>query len=209
LTALGVLFALGDPRAPLLAHERLLRIQELVTTKWGLLQGGWLRDAELLWIEAFELLDLDADAIEDLALLIAQGVCGRAEANEVLWDLLTNYGVDGPLGDLSAKTSNMVTMARRRLDAPPRDHRDMARWSWRNAWFPKNEDFSPMRVPRDRRSRGDAQGRPLRPPACWVPPPPPPDAPQAQQAASSSQASGWGASAGSSEGRMTMRRQGR
>ncbi len=199
LTALGLLQALGDPRAPLLAHTRLMGMRRLATTDWGLVQGGWWQDAEDLWREAFEYLELDADAVEDLMLLAAQGVCGRAEANEILWSLLTHYGVETPLRDLSSFTSNRVTLARRAIDMPPRDHPDMQRWSWRNAYYPRHPEFSPTQVPRDRRSQGDPQGRPLKPPACWVPPPPPP-APQGPSAASapSGAASSSGAPTGPS-----------
>jgi len=92
LTTLGMLQHLGDPRVPLLAHTRLRRIQFLVTQRWGLIQGGWLPEAEALWAECIELLELDADAVQDLMLLVAQGIAGRSEANEILWDLLTPAG---------------------------------------------------------------------------------------------------------------------
>ncbi len=192
----------------MLAHDRLRRMQFLLTERWGIIQGGWLPEAEALWAECLELLELDADAIQDLMLLVAQGVAGRAEANEILWDLMTRLGIEG-LRDLSPKASNMVTLARRNIDAPPPNHPDMEDWTWRKAWFPRNPAFAPTSVPRDRRSHGDPQGRPLRPPACWVPPPPPPSAPPSQQGAAASSAGASSSSGAPPAGRAFPRRQGR
>ena len=193
---------------PLLAHTRLRRIQFLVTQKWGLIQGGWLPEAEALWAECIELLELDADAVQDLMLLVAQGIAGRSEANEILWDLLTRWGVEG-MRDISHKASNLVTIARRSLDAPPPNHPDMQKWTWRNAWYPRNLAFSPGSVPRDRRSKGDPQGRPLRPPACWVPPGPPPAGPPSQQGSAASYGGASSSSGAPAASRPFPRRSGR
>ena len=184
LTALGVLKRERCPWYPFLEWRQRMDLKHLLTEAWPSLQGGKDRLALEDWKKAVETLELDGEAIQDLFLLIAQGRAGRAEANEILWDLMSHWAlVDRDHRDLSRKCSSMVNWARKIIDRPPATHEDRAKWTYRASMYPRNAAFDPFEVPADPRVLTGRGGVPLRPPACWGAPPPPPY-PQAPPAAS-------------------------
>ena len=93
LTSLGLLKKHNDPRFEWLEWRYLKDLEEFATFDWAVLQGGWDDHATSKWVQALETLELDGDAARDLFLLCQQGVAGRAEANEILWYLLTEWGL--------------------------------------------------------------------------------------------------------------------
>ena len=118
----------------------------------------------------FWCLELDRKAQMDPMLLAHQGEVGRYEANDILWNLLSVWAPKPDYQDLSNKTSSMVTLARKRIDRPPRDHRDMWGWSWSRYCEPQHPQWSPKAVPRDPFGilvKTGPGGVPLPPPDCW------------------------------------------
>ena len=199
LTSLGVLQRIGSPYYKFLEYHQRMRIWRLLVEDWGSMQGASDADAVSAWQVALEILELDREAIEDIFLLVAQGDPGRAEANEILWTLLAELSLaDPPHRDLSRKCSSMVTDARKRIDRPPRDHRDRQWWSWKKAIYPRDPVWAAAAVPRDPRLLTGPGGVPLRPPACWAPPPPPAPAPAAHGTPGPSRPSGASGSSGPS-----------
>lgn len=188
LTALGHLVTLGHPAAEYMEYRRLKGIHALLTTRWPLIQGGYNAEALEAWSDAMDLMDIDAAACEDLALLASQGVAGRTQANEIVWKGLSNLALEPGHRDFSRKISNLVTLARRLIDRPPTWHEDARSWSWERALRPRTLEFAPTSVPRDPRVVTGPRGRPLRPPACWGAPPPPPP----PEGAERTRASRWG-----------------
>ena len=123
-----------------------------------------------LWLEIFVVLELDRKAQCELMLLAHSGEVGRAEANEVLWEILSAWALDHEYLDLSSKVSSLVKRARRNFDRPPRDHRDREWWSWECLRVPRHPHFGPRGAPRWGEfaiARGP-RGEPLPPPNCWV-----------------------------------------
>ena len=205
LTALGVLKREKCPWYAFLEWRQRKDLHSLLTESWPSIQGGKDRLALENWRKAVETLELDGEAIQDLFLLIAQGRAGRAEANEILWDLMSHWAlVDRDHRDLSRKCSSMVSTARRCIDRPPARHEDRVSWTYRASMFPRNSAFDPLEVPADPRVLTGRGGVPLRPPACWgAPPPPPPPvqqappwAPQAPQDPQAPPTRSWGTSGG-------------
>ena len=136
----------------------------------ALVQGGVDDEAQAKWIEILQSLELDAKAMWDLMLLAHQGEAGRAEANEILWVLLSDVALDPEYRDMPNKTSTLVGKARKHLDRPPRRHDDKNFWTWSHYWEPRNPAFAPSAVPRG--AFGiftTVDGRPLLPPQCWRP----------------------------------------
>ena len=71
-------------------HQFLLSVRRALTYDWGIIQSG--QDLKTLsrWMDLFELLELDDKAQKDLMLLVHLSEAGRAEANEILWTLLSD-----------------------------------------------------------------------------------------------------------------------
>ena len=65
-------------------HQFLVWVLEVLTVRWGLVQGGYDMRALGLWSEIFMTLELDRKASADLMLLVHEGEAGRCEANEIL-----------------------------------------------------------------------------------------------------------------------------
>ena len=153
-----------------------------LTTLWPRLQGGTSQEDLELWQRIFVVLEFDRKAQIDLMLLVHSGECGRAEANEILWTILSVWALKPDYQDLSNKVSPLVRDARRAFDRPPRKHEDYWKWHWALGWQPRHPHWSPLAVPRDATLHTGPAGLPLAPPACWGPPlrqpPAGPDGPQ-------------------------------
>ena len=107
-------------------HKFLIWVHEILTRHWGTVQGGTSERALHLWQEIFMTLELDRKAQGDLMLLAHEGLVGRSEANEILWELLSVWALKPEYEDLSHKVTNMVYIARKNLDRPPRTTRTAA-----------------------------------------------------------------------------------
>ena len=197
LTALGVLKELRCPYYPFLEWRQRMELRDLLTIYWPSIQGGKDQEALDNWRKAIEVLELDGEAVTDLMLLVAQGRAGRAEANEILWDLMSHWAlVDRDHRDLSRKCSSMVTRARRIIDRPPWNHSDRVTWTFKHAMDPRNPAFAAAEVPVAPRVLTGPGGVPLRPPACWAPPPAPPAPPAPQGPPAGEEPRTWGTSGG-------------
>ena len=168
--SLGLLKNAHDPHFRFFEHQFLSWVRRALTHYWGLTQGG--RDAEALrrWSQIFLRLELDKKAQQDIMLLAHLGEAGRAEANEVLWKLLSHWALIPEYRDLSNKASALVREAREHLDRPPADHPARGQWTWERYWIPRHRHFSPSDVPKRHTIRTGPYGEPLPPPHCWGPP---------------------------------------
>ena len=173
---LGVLKYSRDPHFRFFELLFLKRIHQLLTRHWHLMQAECDERATALWHEALWLLEIDTKGQTDLFLLAQCGAAGRAEANEILWNLLTNEALDSEYLDLSHLLSNRVREARRYFERPPRDHVDRGTWDWGRYWRVRNPAFSPEEVKRqhpgaplrhERLHVTSTGGVPLAPPRCW------------------------------------------
>ena len=147
----------------------LVWVHEILTKRWGIVQGGSDMRALSLWIEIFWTLELDRKAQADLMLLAHEGLAGRCEANEILWELLTTWALKPEYEDLSHKVTNMVFVARMALDRPPSWHEDRGTWRWQKYWEPRHPQWSPRAVPVSYAVLTGPGGVPLAPPHCWGP----------------------------------------
>ena len=69
-------------------------VHRTLTVDWAIVQGGTLDgQAKVKWIEICRTLELDRKSSVDLFLLAQQGLPGRSEANEILWFLLSDAGL--------------------------------------------------------------------------------------------------------------------
>ena len=118
LRLIGHLKATGDLHFAFFEHKLLEWVQLKLTRDWRLLQCGHDGRAKALWSEVFQHLELDTKAIRDLMLLTHLGEAGRAEANEILWNLLSNWSLKREYKDLSHKTTSLVNEARQHLERP-------------------------------------------------------------------------------------------
>ena len=165
---LGLLKSRNDPHFTYVEHKFRVWVQEKLTADWKTIQCGHDARAKALWVEIFQHLELDAKAIRDLLLLAHMGVAGRAEANEILWTLLSVWALKREYLDLSHKCSNLVGEARQAIERPPPSHKDRASWRWQRYWVPRHERFSPANGPRGAfEVVAGPGGVPLEPPRCW------------------------------------------
>ena len=100
--------------------------------------------AARLWHEVRWVLEVDDKAMTELFLLAHLGERGRSEANEILWNLLADWGLQQDYRDLSNLVTNQVHGARAGVERPPRHHRDRGTWSWQKYLEPRNKVFSPI-----------------------------------------------------------------
>ena len=169
-TTLGALQADNHPHFKYFEFRYLLWIRRILTTHWATVQGGFDGQARLLWLEIFRTLELDRKAQADIFLLAHQGVCGRSEANEIIWDLLTDSALSKQYRDLSNQCSYKVGQARRYLDRPPATDLSWHQpdpWRWSRYEGPRNMNFSPTVVPINYKLVTGPGGTPLVPPALW------------------------------------------
>ena len=174
LTTLGALKAINHWAFPWYERKHLLFIRKCLTEDWALIQGGSGEETKRLWALIFKALELDQKACGGIMLLAHSGEAGRAEANEVLWELLSYWGLKPEYEDLSHKASNLVGLHRRNIDRPPWAHQDMRWWRWACYYVPRQPRWGPLAAPRgeDRAPRVNTGtgGQPLEPPDCWAPP---------------------------------------
>ena len=166
LTTLGLLKYFNHPYVEYFECQYLLFIRRCLVDDWPLIQGGVGPAARYLWSRIVVTLELDRKATVDLMLLAHSGEVGRAEANEVLWNLLACWALKDGYEDLSHLVSKQVSVARRNLDRPPARHSDRAWWSWRLYREPRNPAFGPLAA---RNKVVNLRQRILQPPPhCWA-----------------------------------------
>ena len=68
-------------------------IHESLTEDWGIIQGGTDNEALDKWLTIFSTIELDRKVQVDLMLLAQAGLAGRAEANEIMWDILSVWAL--------------------------------------------------------------------------------------------------------------------
>ena len=164
---LGLLKNAGDPHFRHFEYQFLEFVRKCLTTYWGIIQSGRDQVALALWSDIFLHLELDKKAQQDLMLLVHLGEAGRAEANEILWNLLSYWALIPEYRDLSNKASALVREAREYLDRPPADDPARAQWKWSRYWTPRHRHFSPSEVPQRHTVLTGQYGQPLPPPHCW------------------------------------------
>ena len=162
--SLGLLKNANDPHFRHFEHQFLSCVRRSLTTYWGLIQSGRDREALRRWSDIFLHLELDQKAQQDIRLLAHLGEAGRAEANEVLWKLLSHWALIPEYRDLSNKASSLVREAREHLDRPPADNPARGQWRWQRYWTPRHKHFSPFAVPQRHTICTGAYGEPLPPP---------------------------------------------
>ena len=94
LTTLGWLKHKKDPKFPYFEIMHLRLLNNFLTEKWALIQGGMKDEALNLWIQVTRVLELDNKARRDLFLLAQSDLVGRTHANKLLWDLLTGPALE-------------------------------------------------------------------------------------------------------------------
>ena len=72
-----------------------------------------------LWWEVFQVLELYKKSQLDLLIMAQYASVGRSYANKILWDIMSNWALDGTYRDLINKVSNEVNWARKNMDRPP------------------------------------------------------------------------------------------
>ena len=141
-----------------------------LTKYWWHLQFGIEQSTLEMWWLILRVLELDKKAQLDLFLLAQAGPVGRTYANQILWNLMCQWGLEGSYRDLSNKCSYEVGMARKNFDRPPVGHRDLRWWRWSYLEKPMRRvsAFSPSQRPPERWDvRTGPGGEPLPPPHCW------------------------------------------
>ena len=100
------------------------------------------------------------------------GPVGRAQANKVLWKTLTGPALEPDYPDLSNLVTHEVYKARKTFDRPPRQNPDLEWWPWSSYTQLAQQDLKwcASEVPRGAWNLQMGEGgKPLAPPACWVP----------------------------------------
>ena len=171
LRTLGLLAKYNDPHFHYWEFEYLKWVRTTLTRDWALVQGGKGLEGTSKWFEILVVLELDSIAQMDLMCLAHHGCFGRALANQIIWEVLTDQALTRPYEDLSNLVTTKVNGFRKLLDRPPRDHEHRARWDWGAYSSQERSPFSPSAVPRPFPTRitAEASGLPLPPPWCWKP----------------------------------------
>ena len=130
LTSLGLLKYMQVPGWEWIEWKFLQTIHWILTARWYIIQGGMDDYALEEWMALMNLLELDRRARMDLFLLAQSGYFGRALANKTLWEILTGPAIDPPYWDMSHRVTQLVRIARRKFERPPRDHPDLKWWDW-------------------------------------------------------------------------------
>ena len=166
LTTLGLLKYFNHPSWEYYECQYLLFIRKCLTHDRPTIQGGVDNRARYLWERIVTTLELDRKATVDLVLLAHSGEVGRAEANEILWNLLAHWALKDAYEDCSHLVSKQVSIARKNIDRPPGSHPDRDWWCWAMYREPRNAAFAPRA----------AWGRVVKlrqrslqpPPQCWA-----------------------------------------
>ena len=146
-------------------------LRDTVTTRWWVMQYS-TNDNEVLQYanNLFGFLELDSKACQELMLLAISGDPGRAEFNEIVWKICTDWALEKPYRDLSNKISVEVLKAHRHFDRPPRSKKnDRHLWGWMKYLVPRKWAMSLSSTPMPWLLAGglmqySEQGAPLRPP---------------------------------------------
>jgi len=166
LTTLGLLKYFNHPSWEYYECQYLLFIRRCLVEDWPVIQGGVGPAARYLWSRIVVTLELDRKATVDLMLLAHSGEVGRAEANEILWNLLACWALKDAYEDVSHLVSKQVSVARRNFDRPPGSHPDRAWWSWGMYRAPRNAAFGPRAA---RKKVVKLRQKTLQPPPhCWA-----------------------------------------
>ena len=172
---MGWLRHLEDPALPWFEYQYLVFLKKCLTEYWEDLQC----DVSMETLEKLHcimnVLELDRKARMQLMFLYNSGMPGRTCANQLLWDLLSDWALDPVYEDLSYKVRMEVLELRKTFDRPPGDHEDLFGWTWERYKVPLDKywRWSPKAVPRRVRPdlplpvRTYENGRPLEPPYCW------------------------------------------
>ncbi len=168
-TTLGLLKFVGDPTFQWFGWMYLQFINSCLTTNWWRIQSGMDHHAVNLWFLVFVALELDEQAMQDIMLLAHSGIVGRTKANELMWNLLSDWALVDNYQDLSHKVTAEVGKARRTFDRPPVWHDDFLTWSWDDYDYLPAPQWSPLAVPRVQYNLATRDGnKPLPPPWCWA-----------------------------------------
>eukprot|EP00972_Heterocapsa_arctica_P100031 14751086-Heterocapsa_arctica.AAC.1 len=89
LTTLGMLRHVGHVSFGWYELQHLKFIKRCLTIDWPQLQAGSDFKTLKMWHLIFEWLELDRKSVMDLMTLAHSGLVGRAEANRLLWELLS------------------------------------------------------------------------------------------------------------------------
>ena len=178
-TNLGLIqneFLFGDPKKikevfeiyEFLDWRFRTQILEFTTNSWPIIQGGTDEEALELWRDIAHHLEFDARTWDSFMFLAHQGPAGRAEANKILWDVLTNICLLDHT-NLNHKMATLIGKARRVIDRPPKDHSDRKDWTYLRAIEPRAaiKQFAAQSVPEKPVIITGAGGVPLAPPYCW------------------------------------------
>ena len=171
LMTLGWMKLINHPHFGYYEWMYLKFYHKCLTDDWWILQYGRDWRALRLWHAIMVTLELDKKACLDLVLLLHSGAPGRTEANELLWDLMSDWALRPNYQDLSNKVSKEVKVRRRYLDRPPGWHDDRTWWCWDKYVTPRHLKWSPKAVPQPG-TWGLAMGPgglPMAPPDCWGP----------------------------------------
>ena len=179
-TTIGLLKQLNHPNWRYFEFRRLLFLYNCLTVHWGEIQRGTGPVALHRWLLIFLVLELDRKAQLDLMLLANSGYCGRCEANEILWNVLSYWALKHDYEDLSNKVSQLVGKARRNIDRPPEKnkeglwHEDLRWWSWSRYDVPRHPQWGPHAIPHGSSViLEEGTNLPLPPPRCVGPVEPP------------------------------------
>ena len=156
---------IGHPYFPYYEHHYLSFIKRCLTVNWPLIQGGYDENALFQWQAIFVILEFDKKAIADIMLLAHSGEAGRAEANELLWYLLSDVALRYDYRDMSHLVSRLAMRSRRNIDRPPGDHLDRETWYWEKYWVPRDSRWAPSSVPPG--ATCNLHGAIQEPPYCW------------------------------------------
>ena len=168
LNSLGMLKKIGHPSYKYLEWKQRSEILVFTTNYWPIVQGSSDEEALEFWKDIGDLLELDKVTWYHLILLVHQGVAGRACANKLIWNLLTQYAIMSHC-DLNKKAMSMIAQLRKLIDRPPAWSPYAKHWTIERALQPleTHEDFAAEAVPEDPGINTGTSGEPLAPPHCW------------------------------------------
>ena len=112
---LGLLWKVNDPFFHYWEYEYLRWAKTILTRDWAIVQGGKNLEGTRKWFEIRLVLELDTIAQMDLMCLAQHGISGRALANLIIWELLTNEAITRPYEDLSNLVTNKVNLKRNQV----------------------------------------------------------------------------------------------
>ena len=168
MTSLGMLKKINHPSYKYLEWKFRAEVLDFTTNFWPIVQGCSDDEALEYWKDIANLLELDEMTWRHLILMVHQGVTGRAAANKLIWDLLTQYAIMEHV-DLNHKAMSLITDCRKLIDRPPSWHDDAQHWTFERALQPTEiiKHFAAEAVPEGPQVTTGNEGQPLVPPHCW------------------------------------------